>query len=40
MFLEERNTKVIYFDSFKSDYMEDPFTALLGEVMKIFKEEK
>ena len=40
IFLEEKNRKIIYFDSFKSDYIEDPFTALLGEVMKIYQEEK
>jgi predicted KAP-like P-loop ATPase len=35
--LEEKWRKVIYFDSFKNDYIEDPFTALLWEVMKVFK---
>jgi hypothetical protein len=29
MLLEEKERKVIYFDSFKNDYIEDPFTALL-----------
>lgn len=38
--LEEKERKVIYFDSFKNDYMEDPFTALLWEVMKVFEDDK
>lgn len=38
--LEENSKKVIFFDSFKSDYIDDPFTALLGEVMKTFQDEQ
>ncbi len=36
----EKSRKVIYFNSFKNDYLEDPFTALLWELIKEFEADK
>ncbi|NRH20485.1 hypothetical protein HOO68_00365 [Candidatus Gracilibacteria bacterium] len=38
--INEKTKKVIYFNSFKNDYLEDPFTALLGELVKEFEADK
>ena len=35
--VEEKQQKVIYFDAFKNDFIEDPFVAMLGEVISIYK---
>ena len=36
----EKEDKVIYFDAFKNDFIDDPFLALLWEIMKSYNEEK
>lgn len=38
--INEKTKKVIYFNSFKNDYLEDPFTALLWELVKEFEADK
>ncbi|MBI5196443.1 MAG: hypothetical protein HZA10_08985 [Nitrospirae bacterium] len=36
-YLTENNIKSIYFDAFSNDYMDDPFTALSGEIYDLAK---
>jgi hypothetical protein len=38
--ITDKKKKVIYFNSFKNDYIEDPFTALLWELLKEFETDK
>lgn len=38
--INDKSKKVIYFNSFKNDYLEDPFTALLWELVKEFDADK
>lgn len=40
MLSEERGNKVVYFDAFKNDYLEDPFLALVGEVYKLLNDDE
>lgn len=37
--ISEREYKVIYFDAFKSDFLDDPFVALLWELMKSYEND-
>ena len=38
--ITEKNYRVIYFDAFKNDFLEDPFIALLWEIMKSYNDDK
>lgn len=38
--ISEKKYKVIYFDAFKNDFLEDPFIALLWEIMKSYNDDK
>ena len=39
-YMEKYNYRTIYFNAWETDYIEDPFIAILGELQQVFKEDE